>query len=198
MHAPFHKSAVAAGLMALGLAAGAAAQTAGTPGPTSSNPAPMSASRGASDAKVARGDRKFIEGAAEGGMAEVQLGQLAAQKAQSADVKQFGQKMVDDHSKANDQLKSIASSKGVTLPGDMKSADRREHDKLAKLSGPDFDREYMKYMVADHKKDVSDFRKEAKSGKDADVKGFAGTTLPTLEQHLQMAQATEAAVRRAK
>ena len=171
--------------------------TAGTSGTASTNTGSMSTSRGASDAKLSHGDKKFVEEAAQGGMAEVQLGQLAAQKAQNPEVKQFGQKMVDDHSKANDQLKSIASSKGVELPTDLKSADKREHDRLSKLNGADFDREYMKHMVSDHKKDVKDFEKESKSAKDADLKNFAGTTLPTLQQHLQMAQQADAAVRSA-
>ncbi|HSV18730.1 MAG TPA: DUF4142 domain-containing protein [Casimicrobiaceae bacterium] len=171
--------------------------SAGTSGTAGTNTGSMSASRGASDAKLSHGDKKFVEEAAQGGMAEVQLGQLAAQKAQSPEVKQFGQKMVDDHGKANDQLKSIASSKGVDLPNDLKSADKREHDRLSKLNGADFDREYMKHMVSDHKKDVKDFEKEAKSAKDADIKNFASTTLPTLQQHLQMAQQADAAVRSA-
>jgi putative membrane protein len=103
--------------------------------------------------------------------------------------------MVDDHSRANDQLRQLASSRGVELPTDLDRSARREYDKLSKLSGADFDREYMKHMVSDHKKDVKDFEKEAKSGKDADVKSFAGSTLPTLQEHLQMAQQTDASVR---
>lgn len=206
--AHLRKTTLSVALLSMGLAMGAMAQTSattttGTTGATSSTrPAATSGSasntsRGASDAKLAHADRKFIENAAEGGLAEVQLGQLAAQKAQSPEVKQFGQKMVDDHSKANDQLKQIASSKGVDLPTDLKSADKREHDRLSKLNGADFDREYMKHMVSDHKKDVSEFEKEAKSGKDADVKSFASSTLPTLQQHLQLAQQADAAVRTA-
>ena len=188
-HAPSRKTLLAVALLSAALSAGAAAQT----------PAPAAApaatpGRGASDAKLAHADRKFIENAAKGGMAEVQLGQLAVQKAQSPDVKQFGQRMVDDHSKANDQLKQIAGSHGVELPTDLDRAARREHDKLSKLSGADFDREYMKHMVSDHKKDVKDFEKEAKSGKDADVKGFASATLPTLQDHLRMAQQADASV----
>ena len=150
---------------------------------------------GQTASKLAHGDKSFIEEAAKGGMAEVQLGQLAAQKGGSEDVKKFGQKMADDHSKANDQLKQLASSKGVGLPTDIDRSAKREHDKLSKMSGADFDREYMKHMVSDHKKDVKDFQKEAKSAKDPDVKSFASSTLPTLEQHLQLAQQTDAAVR---
>ena len=195
--AHLRKTVLAAALLSMGLAVGATAQTPSTNTSRNTGASGATASRGASDAKLSHGDKKFIEDAAQGGMAEVQLGQLAAQKAQSADVKQFGQKMVDDHTKANDQLKQVAASKGVELPADLKSDAKREHDKLSKLNGADFDREYMKHEVSDHKKDVKDFQKEAKSAKDADVKSFASETLPTLQQHLQLAEQTDAGMRNA-
>ena len=156
------------------------------------------ATTGSMDSKastIKSGDRKFMEKAAQGGMAEVKLGQLATQKAQSDDVKKFGQKMVDDHSKANDQLKQVASAKGVTLPTDTDKSSQHEYDKLSKMSGAQFDREYMDHMVSDHKKDVSEFQKEAKSGKDADVKQFASSTLPVLQEHLQLAQSADKVAR---
>jgi len=106
----------------------------------------------ATSASVSRGDRKFMERAAQGGMAEVQLGKLAAEKALSPEVKQFGQRMVDDHGKANDRLKQLATTKGVNLPTELDRSTQREMDKLAKLSGADFDREYMKHMVSDHRR----------------------------------------------
>jgi putative membrane protein len=136
-------------------------------------------------------DKKFMEKAAQGGMAEVKLGQLATQKAQSDQVKQFGQRMVDDHSKADDKLKQLASTKAVTLPTTLDKSTQKEYDKLSKLSGADFDREYMKHMVSDHKKDISDFKSEANKAKDADLKQFASSTLPTLEEHLKLAQSAE-------
>ena len=126
--------------------------------------------------------------AAEGGMAEVELGQLASQRATDPQVKQFAQRMVADHGKANDQLKQLASSKNVQLPTDLPASAKRERDRLSKLSGAQFDREYMSHMTSDHKKDTSLFRSTAKSARDADVKQFAAATLPTLEEHLQMAQ----------
>jgi putative membrane protein len=144
---------------------------------------------------LSRGDRKFIDEAAKGGMAEVQLGKLAAEKAESPQVKQFGQRMVDDHTKANSQLQQLASTKNVTLPQDIDRSHQHEYDRLQKLSGAQFDREYMKHMVSDHKKDVKEFQKTAKSAKDPDVKNFAQTTLPTLEDHLRQAQTDEAAVK---
>lgn len=195
--AHLRKTVLAAALVSMGLATGAMAQSpsTGTSANTGASSSTGTMSRGASDAKLAHGDRKFVEEAAQGGLAEVQFGQLAAQKAESSEVKQFGQRMVDDHSKANDQLKQVASSKGLTLPTDLKSSDKREYDKLSKMNGADFDREYMKNMVSDHKKDVKEFQKEAKSAKDADVKSFASQTLPTLQQHLQLAEQTDASVR---
>jgi len=121
-------------------------------------------------------------------MEEVQLGQLAAQKASDPDVKNFGQRMVDDHSKANDQLKQVASQKGITVPSSLPPSKQKDVDHMSKLSGAAFDKAYMSMMVKDHKKDVSDFQKASKSAKDSDVKSFASTTLPTLQDHLKMAE----------
>jgi putative membrane protein len=121
-------------------------------------------------------------------MAEVELGKLAAEKASSDDVKKFGQRMVDDHSKANDELKALAASKKITLPAEMGPEEKALRDRLVKLSGPAFDQAYMKAMVSDHVKDVAAFRMEAKTGKDAEVKAWAAKTLPTLEEHLRMAR----------
>ena len=190
-----------AGVVSFCIAAAFCSQAgaAGTTSSSSANAPAASAAAGnamsAKDAKVASSDRKFMEKAAQGGMAEVKLGQLATQKAGSDQVKQFGQRMVDDHSKANDQLKQLASSKGVKLPTELDKSTQREYDKLSKLSGADFDREYMKHMVSDHKKDVSDFKSEANKAKDADVKQFASSTLPTLEEHLNLAQSAEQAAK---
>jgi len=137
---------------------------------------------------LASSDRSFLTKAAEGGMAEVELGRLASQRASDPQVKQFAQRMVTDHTKANDQLKQIASGKNVQLPADIPASARRERDRLSKLSGAQFDREYMSHMTSDHKKDTSLFRSAAKSAKDPDIRQFATSTLPTLEEHLQVAQ----------
>jgi len=139
-------------------------------------------------------DETFVTKAAKGGMAEVQLGKLATEKASSAEVKKFGQRMVDDHGKANDELKTLAQSKNITLPTDLDPKDKALHDRLEKLSGAEFDKAYMHEMLNDHLKDVSEFRTESKSGKDADVKAWAAKTLPTLEEHLKMARDTNGAV----
>ena len=130
-------------------------------------------------------DTEFMNKAAQGGMMEVQLGQMAASKAQNADVKAFGQKMVEDHSNANTELKSVARQKNVTLPTEVSAKQKEDMEKLSKLSGAEFDKEYVKMMVEDHEKDVADFQKQADSGTDADVKSFAAKTLPTLKAHTQ-------------
>src|SRR4051812_29038347 len=102
-------------------------------------------------------DYKFVVDAAKGGMMEVTLGKLAAEKAMSPEVKQFGQKMADDHQKANDELMKLVSQKGATLPTDVTTGENREVEHLRNLSGADFDKAYMDHMVKDHKKDVKEF-----------------------------------------
>jgi putative membrane protein len=144
---------------------------------------------------VSSADKKFVEKAAQGGIAEVQLGQLASQRAQSDQVKQFAQRMVSDHTAANAKLNEVASQKQISLPTNLDSSSQREYDKLQKLSGKQFDQEYMSHMVSDHKTDVKKFQSEANSAKDADVRTFASATLPTLEEHLRMAQSAEAAAK---
>jgi putative membrane protein len=140
---------------------------------------------------VPMADQHFMMKAAQGGMAEVELGKLATQNASSQAVKDFGQKMVDDHSKANDELKGLAGRKNITLPTSPDAKDQATNDRLSKLTGAAFDRAYMRDMVADHKKDVADFQKEAMTGADPDVKTWASNILPTLQGHLQMAQSTK-------
>ena len=142
----------------------------------------------ASGSKLDAMDRHFIRKAGEGGLAEVELGKLATEKGQSDEVKKFGQRMVDDHSKANDQLKQLAESKGVKLPTDLSAKDKATKARLEKLSGEKFDRAYMNDMVQDHTKDVTEFKKESTSAKDSDVKSFASQTLPTLQDHLKEAR----------
>jgi putative membrane protein len=133
-------------------------------------------------------DKKFVHDAAEGGLAEVELGKLAAEKGSSENVKKFGQRMVDDHSRANDELKEIASAKGIDLPTEVSAKDKVLKERLSKLNGPSFDQAYMENMVKDHKKDVADFARESSAGGDTQVKQFAAKTLPTLKDHLKEAE----------
>ncbi len=139
-------------------------------------------------------DQSFVMEAARGVMLAVVLGRLAASQASNDDVKKFGQRMVDDHSKANNELSALAQKKNITLPKDLTSAEKATRDRLAKLNGAAFDKAYMRDMVRDHSNDVAAFSRESKSGKDADVKAWAGQTLPTLEDHLKQARQTASAV----
>jgi putative membrane protein len=140
-------------------------------------------------ANLSSQDRDFVMDAAMGGLMEVELGRLAAQQGTSEAVKQFGQRMVDDHSKTNTELMTLASSKGITLPTQLDEKHRAGVTKLSAMSGAGFDRAYAKMMLSDHKKDVKAFEKQSTKGSDADLKAFATTALPTLREHLQMAQA---------
>lgn len=152
----------------------------------------------ADSSMMSAADKKFVMDAADGGMAEVELGKLAVSKASDQKVKDFGQKMVDDHSKANDELKSVASSKGITLPTTVSAKHKATMDRLSALSGPAFDKAYVADMVKDHKKDVAEFQKESNSGKDSDVKGFATKTLPTLQQHEKLIMDIQAGMKGGK
>ena len=140
-------------------------------------------------ANLSSQDRDFLMDAAMGGLMEVELGRRAVQQGASDAVKQFGQRMVDDHTKANTELMTLATSKGITLPTEIDEKHRGEMRKIANMTGADFDRAYAKMMLSDHKKDVSAFEKESTKGTDADLKAFATTALPTLKEHLQMAEA---------
>jgi putative membrane protein len=143
------------------------------------------------ESSIPAADSRFATKAAEGGMAEVELGNLAKEKASNDAVKQFGDRMVQDHTKANDELKQLASQKNINLPTTMDSKMQAEKDRLEKLSGAEFDKAYMRYMVSDHKKDVAEFQHQADRGQDSDLKAFASKTLPTLQEHLKLAQQTQ-------
>jgi putative membrane protein len=146
----------------------------------------MAATARAADVPAA--DKKFAMQAATAGMAEVEMGKLAGDKASSTDVKDFGSKMVEDHGKANDELKSIAATKGITLPDKLDAMHQAKYDKLSQLSGAEFDKAYIADMVAGHKKVDALMKKEASSGKDDDLKAFAAKTDDTVQMHLKMAE----------
>lgn len=143
---------------------------------------------------VSSTDETFMMNTAKAGMAEVELGKLAVQNAASDQVKKFGQKMVDDHSRKNDELKALAASKNVVLPSEVDAQDKAMRDKMAAMKGETFDREYMTMMVAGHRKVVESFRAEVVSGQDADLKAWVEKTLPGVEEHLRLAQDTTRAV----
>jgi putative membrane protein len=141
-------------------------------------------------------DYKFVRDSSRGGTTEVQLGELATQKAENSAVKDFGQRMVSDHGKANAELRRIAESKGAMLPAEMSHRENFEVDRFQKLSGKDFDKEYVEHMVKDHKKDVKEFQDASKELTDPDLRAFAEKTLPTLQEHLRSIQDIEASMKK--
>ncbi len=173
-----------AGVMTLG----ASAQTGMQSGQDSQEPTHSMSKTKTSAAGATMSDETFMKKAAAGGLAEVELGQLAQQKASSDQVKQFGKCMVDDHSKANDQLKQIAEQEHIKLPTQPSAKAKAIKAQLEKLSGSQFDQAYMSDMVKDHRRDVNDFEKESKSAKDQALKNFTEQTLPTLREHLNQAE----------
>lgn len=158
-----------------------------TPSPTGT--ASPYASPGASPvAALTAPEKEFLTNAARGGMLEVQLGNLAAQKASSDDVKQFGERMSTDHSQLGQKLQQLASNLNFTLPQDLKPEQQNIVSRSEKLAGKAFDREYMKEMVSDHVKDISEFERAASQATNADIKQFASEALPTMRDHLKMAR----------
>jgi putative membrane protein len=146
-----------------------------------------SANRGQLSAK----DYKFASEALEGGTMEVTLGQLAMQKGSDQAIRAFGQRMVTDHQKANQELAQLLTQKGATLPEAMTKKSDKMTEKFQGETGSDFDKSYIKHMVKDHKKDVEEFQKAAEKADDGDLKNWAAKTLPTLQEHLSVAQTTE-------
>lgn len=130
-------------------------------------------------------DKAFVKKAAEGGMAEVQLGKLAQQKSSSPDVKAFAQKMVNDHSQLNEQMMPIAQQMGVSSPQEMSKKDKKEMAKLENLSGQQFDQAYIKYMIKDHKKDLSEFQNTASRTRNSQLKQAAERGAQVIQAHLQ-------------
>lgn len=150
------------------------------------------AAQQAAKAELNRQDRNFAEHAMAGGMMEVQLGKLADQRAAHDGVKRFGQRMVTDHSKANQQLSEIGAQLGLAPPSELPREQSRTVEKLAGLSGAEFDRAYMAAMIDDHKKDIGEFRKQADKGENPRLREFAQDNVAILEQHLRLAEDTQA------
>jgi len=143
-----------------------------------------------SSMKGSTATRNFVKQVAMGGMAEVEISRLATTQGTNADVKAFAQRMVDDHSKANDELKALAQQKNWMLPAGMDAKHRAAMARLQKLNGAAFDRAYMKSMMADHKQVVAMFQRYSRTGSDADLKTWVDKTLPTIESHMSSAMAT--------
>lgn len=170
----------------------AAAALAGTAGAQTATPPAATASAAAATARdVSRGDRQFLEKAAAGGMAEVALGNMARERGGSDAVRQFGERMVKDHTGANEQVNRLAVARGVGTPADSDRHQRRTMERLGKLEGTAFDQEFAKAMVEDHERTVELFEKQSRRGDDAELKAFATKTLPTLRDHLAGARALQ-------
>jgi putative membrane protein len=140
---------------------------------------------------LSAGDKAFVMKAAQGGMTEIQLGQLAADHGTASDVKDFGAKMVKDHGNANIELMSITSAKGIKLPDTLDTKHQRIVDSMKSLSVGTFDKTYVDAMVAAHSKDNALFQKEATSGKDAEIEAFAAKTDEMVKMHLSMIEAIQ-------
>lgn len=144
---------------------------------------------GQASAELSSADRSFAMKAASGGMAEVQAAQMAKQKADSSQVKTFADRMISDHTQANNDLQQIAQQENLTLPSEPSKQQRSATQRIGGMTGAAFDRTYAQEEVRDHQQDIALFQQEANSGRDPALKQFAQKTLPTLRQHLQMAQA---------
>lgn len=140
-------------------------------------------------------DADFAVTAAEGGLMEVQLGQLAQSNASSPQVKEFAQRMVEDHGKANDELRALAQQKNITLPTSLSEKHQKKFNELNDKKAEDFDKAYIDFMVDDHQEDIDAFQKEADKGTDADLKSWAAAKVPTLQHHLDMAKAAQDALK---
>jgi putative membrane protein len=143
---------------------------------------------------VPQEDQEFAQKAAEGGLMEVQFGQLAQQQAKDEQVVQFGQRMVQDHGQANEKLIAIAEQKAIQLPRELSGDAQQKYDEMQQLSGAPFDQAYMDEMVGDHEKDSKLFEQQAQSGKDPDLRAFAEATLPTLRAHLELAEQVQSRI----
>lgn len=133
-------------------------------------------------------DRKFAKEAAETGSMEIKLGELAQSKGTTAEVKTLGSHMVTDHTKSNNELKTIAASKNIPLPTALNDKGQRAYEKLSKKEGKKFDKAYTQCMVKHHKKSICKFKKQAKKGDDAELRSWASNTLPVLEHHKEMSK----------
>jgi putative membrane protein len=133
-------------------------------------------------------DSDFAKAAAEGGVAEIRFGELAEDKASNKSVKDLAERIVTDHTDADNHLQTAASKDGLTMPTSLDAKDQAVYTRLANLSGPAFDRAYTRDMVRDHEADIAMFKREANNGKDASIKSFAAQTLPTLQDHLKLAR----------
>jgi len=143
---------------------------------------------GKGDKGKAVGDEEFVKQASAAGLAEVNAADLALRFAASPDVRQFAAQMKQDHTKSNNELTGLANTKQLKMAEKMDATHEKMYQKMGKLSGADFDKEYIRSQVRDHEKAVSLFEGASKSAKDPQLKQWAAATLPTLRMHLKMSQ----------
>ncbi|MEO5978298.1 MAG: DUF4142 domain-containing protein [Chryseolinea sp.] len=146
------------------------------------------------DSTNIEGDTDFAIKAADGSLLEVKLGELAQTNGTSEEVKKFGQQMIKDHTQAGTELKELAASKIISIPSTLSEESQNKYDDFAKMKGTDFDKDYSKFMVKDHKEDIEVFEKEASKGNDVELKSWAADKVPTLKHHLMMAEEAEKSV----
>jgi putative membrane protein len=172
-----------------GTMSGAGTSTAPGTSPSTGTGSTSSAGTMTATSQLAAADTQFVTKAAAGGQYEVEVAKLAADKATDPQVKEFAKMLVDDHTAANEKLRQIASSHNVALPSSLPADKKKKVDQLGKLSGPEFDKHFVKEIgLDDHKQDIADFEKAAKAAKADDVRDFAQSTLPTLQKHLSAAE----------
>src|SRR5271156_782029 len=174
------------GSMGLAQMQNSAPQPGQTPGQTSGQNPSMDPQMSGMAGQPSPVGRLFVTKAVQGSMGEGKLGQLTLQKSNNEQVKQFAQRMIDDHTKLNDQMKPVAQQLGVTVPNQVSKNDRKTLAKLQALSGSAYDQAYINDMVKDHKQDLNDFQMEASSGQDQTVKDAATQGSKVIAQHLQM------------
>jgi putative membrane protein len=145
--------------------------------------------------KVSKEDARFAVAAANGGLAEVDLGKLAQAKGSSQPVRDFGTMMIKDHSAANQKLQGLAKSKGIMLPAALSKDEQELKNKLSEKSGKDFDKAYTKAMIEDHQNDIKEFDNAIHQLKDFELKSFANSTLPILKMHLESIKKVEELVK---
>lgn len=185
----FRSSPVFIALLALGIAMSAFGQAPkGKPQPPSHT----------ASASLSLEDRDFANKAAASGIAQAEMGKLAQQISKSAEVKKVAERIVADHGKTNEELKAFAAARGIPLPTSPSRVGMIEMEKMVKLTGAQFDQEYLGHVVEHHKKDIQEFEKQSKSGKDADLTKWAGEKLPALQEHLRLAEAALAKAKGAK
>ena len=147
------------------------------------------------NSSVESDDSKFAVTAANGGMLEVAMGQMAVEKSQNPRVKDYGSMLVTDHTKANNELKALAGNKNIAIPASLSEEAQKHVDEMGQKAGADFDKAFMSMMIDDHKKDIDEFEKANDKAKDVDLKSFASGKLPTLRMHLDSAKAIHDALK---